>query len=737
MAQNPVRFVCPACGQDSSGFVNELVQRELGVSATSTPPPPPPVAPAAPSLRVSLAAAPPAPVKIAQDESPSCAKHPGVHATDRCGVCLHPMCPQCVERFGLFCSVACKNQAARAKAAQKSAAEAKFWRKTGLLFGSGFAMVALAVVGVVWYAFFGSMPHPVFSTRFDQKSHSGAAQLVGKDQLVYLHGGTLGRGDLKTEKIVWSLALVTPAQIAGEIKREDDLIAHENEGGRFGQTMTASRREKSVRLELEGALSLRVAGQNIWVGHGDRLTHYDWDSGKVLREIAVPEAGGELVQVGDELQLRGEQFVTHISLASGEARTEEFRDPRALALVGTAKAATGGLPLGGSTSNGPPLDPAKVAAQAQNLKLPAKIALPALLANAQHEQQLEAALQDEPTPPRSSGAGRGSKAGEMFRLVPGPNGFVQFSRRMMAEHLVTRSAMQAAPKKSALDGQVNAAKTGEIANEILNEMQRNRGGDVVTEDESRYQVTVHLPGTVPAADWMGEVVGPPQLFPLKTVNVVAGGKSVFVLDQANKKLWQAALTYPIAGGGEGESQFGAGPCVEHGDTLYVFDQAVLAAFDLTTGNARWRLPSIGVVGLFFDDAGMLYVNTTTGNPDDIRYSRQVDINKSTAAVLLKLDPKNGKTLWRVQPGGFVSYLAGKFIYTVESYDPGDQEDELSDALDMLQKPALMHLTRLNPKNGRTLWDYSEDRAPVAVQFHDNTIELVFKKEVEVLKYLSF
>ena len=37
MAQNPVRFVCPACGQDSSGFVNELVQRELGVSATSTP----------------------------------------------------------------------------------------------------------------------------------------------------------------------------------------------------------------------------------------------------------------------------------------------------------------------------------------------------------------------------------------------------------------------------------------------------------------------------------------------------------------------------------------------------------------------------------------------------------------------------------------------------------------------------------------------------------------------------
>ena len=60
----------------------------------------------------------------------------------------------------------------------------------------------------------------------------------------------------------------------------------------------------------------------------------------------------------------------------------------------------------------------------------------------------------------------------------------------------------------------------------LNEMQRNAGGDTVTEDESRYQVTVHLPGATSASDWTGEVVGPPQLFVLKTVNVVAAGKTV-------------------------------------------------------------------------------------------------------------------------------------------------------------------------------------------------------------------
>ena len=94
------------------------------------------------------------------------------------------------------------------------------------------------------------------------------------------------------------------------------------------------------------------------------------------------------------------------------------------------------------------------------------------------------------------------------------------------------------------------------------------------------------------------------------MNVLAAGKTLIVFDKTNKKLWQAALTYNVAGGNraaDGEaSPFGEGPCVERGDTLYVFDQAVLTAFDIATGNARWRLPSVGVVGLFFDDQGMLY-----------------------------------------------------------------------------------------------------------------------------------
>ena len=58
-------------------------------------------------------------------------------------------------------------------------------------------------------------------------------------------------------------------------------------------------------------------------------------------------------------------------------------------------------------------------------------------------------------------------------------------------------------------------------------------------------------------------------------------------------------------------------------------------------------------------------------------------------------------------------------------------------MDMLQKPPYLHIARISPSNGRILWDHQQDRAPVDVAFQNNSIELVFKKEVQVLHYLSF
>jgi len=361
-----------------------------------------------------------------------------------------------------------------------------------------------------------------------------------------------------------------------------------------------------------------------------------------------------------------------------------------------------------------------------------------------HRQQVAAALQDDdPNHPQTVNGKNLQRQAARFMLLPDPNGYIQVAVRMLEENIVTREAMKAPPKKTVLDsGNVNMNNEMQAVNEQLNEMQRSSGNTTVSEDQSRYQVALHRPDAADAPDWTGEVIGPPEVFPLKTVNVLAAGRSVTVFDKANKKLWEAQLTYPISGGnrqfGDAELQFGDGPVVEHGDTLYVFDQAVLSAYDLATGNARWRLPSIGIVGLFFDDAGMVYVNTTTGNPDDIKYARQIDVTKSTQAVVLKLDPRTGKTLWSVKPGGFISYLSGKFLYTVRWYDPNPTDAVvLSDTMQGLQKPPYLRIARISPKDGHLLWEHYQDRAPFDIRFDKNSIELVFKKEVQVLHYLSF
>ena len=63
--------------------------------------------------------------------------------------------------------------------------------------------------------------------------------------------------------------------------------------------------------------------------------------------------------------------------------------------------------------------------------------------------------------------------------------------KLLQKNIVERSAMKAPPKKSALDGIVNQAATGAVANEIMNEMQRDKGVDKVYENESRYQISLH------------------------------------------------------------------------------------------------------------------------------------------------------------------------------------------------------------------------------------------------------
>jgi hypothetical protein len=762
MAQTPVRFVCPACGADSSDLVNRLVRQELGL--------PEPAAGRAPTPGAAPAEAEP----IAADAAQRCLKHPDQFVTDECYICSKPLCPKCMELFGYLCSPLCRARA-EAKgivvpvyAGQRSVREARTWRRM-VVVGSAIGVLLVAALGVwFWYAWFGSVPRTYWSVRLAEPSYSGQTASGGKDQIIFIHGDTLARYDMKLNKEIWSRHLVDKMEIEAAIAKETKAMqavidkANSDDPDHVPKMPDPEKVRKNMQRAAEEALDLRVRGENIWVLSPGKLTRYDRETGQPLKEVAVPAGYGGLIPRGDELLNvdleTGKPIVTRINLTTCETRTEDISSPPATAditvmtnLAGTKPASSvavaasrgagkAGLPVGlPGRDAGKIMDPKKVAEQAQHLSYAASIALPAVLAQNLNQERTLAAYDDQPATD-SSAAAAGPEFAWSAALIPTKDGFVEFSVKLLESRIVTRDAMKPPPAKSVLDGNLTVSKTTELANEILNQAQRDRGGAVVREDESRYLATLRRSDT--AEVWSGEVIGRPALYPLATVNVLAANRRVLVFDKTNKKLWESALSYNVSGGYgavEGESAtYGLGPCVEHKDTLYVIDQGVLTAFDLATGNARWRLPSIGIMGLFFDEAGMIYLNTTTASPESLKYSNQIDISRKDSYLVMKLEPKTGTVLWTADVGGLVSYVSGKFIYCVRSYHADDDEESATYTMDSISgRESVLSIKRLNPKNGRVMWEHVQKRAPLDVQFDQNTIRLVFKHEVQVLRFLTF
>ncbi|HEX4263441.1 MAG TPA: PQQ-binding-like beta-propeller repeat protein [Verrucomicrobiae bacterium] len=797
MARDPVRFVCPECNVDLSGPINELIHQELGVAVPAAAAPAPQAAPAASTGRKRVETtslhAPSAPAKLGiarsagtathgtavetapqpghgSDDSQPCAKHKGELAFEHCVVCRKPICPKCMEMFGYVCSPLCRARATSTGinvpvfAGQKSLKEARQWRKVGLI-GAGVTTLVVALLGGwIWYAWFGSVPHPIFSVRFPDAAYAGSSRLCGKNQIVFLHGFQLARFGLNSKTATWSTDVITPEQVNAEVDRQmneykaelANAIKHGVDSEFRPHVPLQDEMIKDVREEMQRSLQLFIQDQNIWVVKDGKLTRYDWDTGKPGQEVALPNSyerpkldGSELVFT--EENAFGQYVITHLNLASGETRTEEIGEPAPSAVLAAAQkpksttgkkaAASAGLPTTPGASN-KPLDPGAVAQQAQNLPYAAKVALPATLSNSRHQEQLLKEMKDED----AQGEPHAMPASEQMALfgrsfVNSKYGHLQWSSKVLEQKSVERAAMKAKPAHSALEGPVSAANTAQVANEILNDMQRERGGSTITENVSRYQVTVHHPDLKDVSDWVGEVIGEPSVIQQKTVTIVAGSKMLVVLDQSNKKVWQAELGYNIGSGSQledndlADTSIGEGPCVEQGDALYVFDAATLTAFDLATGNVRWRVPTIGIAGLFFDDQGSMYVNSTSADLESLKYSRQIDITKKTAASVLRVDCKTGKVLWDVQPGGFVSHVDGKFVFCFASHQAPDLDpDSLTTLPGMLN--SAMDLRRLDPGNGKVTFDYAEQRAPLSVRFKGNIIELVFRKEVEVVKFLT-
>jgi hypothetical protein len=294
---------------------------------------------------------------------------------------------------------------------------------------------------------------------------------------------------------------------------------------------------------------------------------------------------------------------------------------------------------------------------------------------------------------------------------------------------------------SHLDGNTTAStSTADVEEEVFNDIKRSQSGGVKGIDESRYEAKLRRWTDAKPVEWTGEVTGVPAFFPLKTVDLVVAGTWLGVFDKQNKKLFEAKLSYRISDRfGPEKWDHHSVPALEDNGSLYFFDQGVLTAFSLPGGDVRWRATSVGISKIQQDDSGALYVDSTTAAPEDIQYSEQITLEKAKAD-LLKIDPASGKILWQALNLGQQVYISGKFLYT-SSIDQGGiaMAQGLAEALNAPRPegPVYFHIHRLNPLDGKELWDFYREEAPKELSFQQTRFLVRFADRVQVWKFLTF
>jgi outer membrane protein assembly factor BamB len=759
--QMPFTVACPICGADGTANANALlaqISRTQSAPSASAPAavPAEAAAPAGkPRLRVSgaahapAAAAPVAAAAGAPAAAPAgerCNRHLDKTAAAHCTVCKKPICPECMSMFGYLCSVNCRYQAEQQGIKvpkykfQKRSVEAREFRKGALITVAVIAVIAVLIGGWYWYDYAGAKPK-LADTIKTPGDHETYSQFLGDNKLLMVSPEKATLHDLKTKQDVWSTDIKeTPRE---RPKPADDTAdeavpatAGTPQQRAIGSALkaklrgaTATKTATPVKAATKSAakpvaaqapvddsdddesdLSYGFSGfssygtprvvtdaENVWVCSGNALKCLDAKTGALKKTIPID---GQLMQFtasDNNLLLvtapnATRRLLTRIETPSGNTTTNEVIVPR----------------------------PAKKTLKKGELPEHVEPTARYLL-----HRELEDRKLYRPQVIQTSS--------EFF--ASGEN-LVELRVRLVEPKLVSVETMK---KKgpSVVNGNLSASSSATaVASEIFNDLKRSETGGVREVDNSTYAVTIRRYAGKEPLDWTNSVVGVPMFFAFKTVDVLIADKKLIAFDKQNKKLFDSTLTYGLA---ENYSESSAPPGVEMDGVLYFYDQGHLTAFDLPGGNVRWRLPSVGITAIQSDAKGMLYIDTSSAAPESIQYSDQITFDKIDS-VLLKVDPKTGKTIWKSVNHGAQHFLTGKYLYGSSSFVGGlGLGNALRDALGMATSgPRYFHLYRIDPGNGDLIWDYSnnQDGSPRQIDFQNNKIALNYGSEIRIMKMLQ-
>lgn len=770
----PFTVACPTCGADGTGAANAVIAQTAAATpqqpkyTVSSPAPSAPSAaapsslvpqaPAAaskPRLRMagahSHSAAPPPVAAAAAPAAPGvemCNRHHDQPAQSHCTVCKKPICSECMSIFGYLCSINCRYAAEQQGIQvpkykfQKRSVEAREFRHGALITVGVVTIVFALIVAYFWYEESGSKPKLSMTIPVDG-GRDVYSQFLGENKILMVSAKQAHLYDLKEEKDVWKADLKDVSQAKPTAAADDNADESDTSAARAanatqkaktvaqafvgkpsrGKTRAAvnavatspaaapdtsaddnSSDDVSDMMDSYGGFGdyghpkIYIDSDNVWVCNSQSVKCIDQKTGQIKNTIPVrgrligftPGDGNILLVTAPSATLRS---VTRIDVPSGNLTTNDIYIPKP-----TLKALKPGqLP--------PTVEPT------------ARLLL---------HQELEDRKIFRMNVVRTSS-----------EFYSSGENLVELRVRLVEVKMTAVESMK--KKKSTLvNGELSSgSNTKAVAEEIFNDLKRSETGGFREIDESTYAVTLRRWIGKETNDWTDKVIGLPLFFSCKTVDLLIANKRMIAFDKQNKKLFETTLSYGLPETSENRSS-SQPPALELDGVLYFYDQGVLTAFELPTGNVRWRLPTVGITCIQ-PDHGMLYINTSSAAPDSIQYSDQINFDK-TDAVLLKVDAKTGTTVWKSVNHGQQTFLSGKYVYGTSSFVGGMAlGNGLRDALGMASSgPSYFHMYRIDPKDGKLIWDYgkNEDGPPDQIDFQNNKILMNYGKEIRVMKFLQ-